>query len=49
LLGSTIAASFGYPSVFIATAGVLALLGLWVIARVREPPSVTPSDQGGGN
>ncbi len=37
LLGSTLAASFGYPSVFIATAAVLTLLGLWVIALVREP------------
>jgi len=37
LLGSTLAASFGYPSVFIATAGVLALLGVWVIGLVREP------------
>src|SRR6202040_1288095 len=37
LLGSTIAASLGYPSIFIATAGVLTLLGLWVIVRVREP------------
>jgi len=39
LLGSTIAASLGYPAVFITTAGVLTLLGLWVIARVREPVS----------
>ena len=37
LLGSTLAASLGYPSVFIATAGLLAMLGLWVIALVREP------------
>lgn len=37
LLGSTLAASFGYPSVFIATAGLLAVLGVWVIAVVREP------------
>ncbi len=37
LLGSTLAASLGYPSVFIATAGLLTLLGLWVIAKVREP------------
>jgi DHA1 family multidrug resistance protein-like MFS transporter len=37
LLGSTLAASFGYPSVFLATAGVLTVLGLWVIAGVREP------------
>jgi MFS transporter, DHA1 family, multidrug resistance protein len=37
LLGSTLAASLGYPSVFIATAGLLAVLGLWVIALVREP------------
>jgi DHA1 family multidrug resistance protein-like MFS transporter len=37
LLGSTLAAGFGYPSVFIATAGLLAVLGLWVIALVREP------------
>jgi MFS transporter, DHA1 family, multidrug resistance protein len=37
LLGATIAAAYGYSSVFIATATVLALLGLWVVARVREP------------
>jgi MFS transporter, DHA1 family, multidrug resistance protein len=37
LLGATLAASFGYPSVFITTAGVLLLLGFWVIAQVREP------------
>jgi DHA1 family multidrug resistance protein-like MFS transporter len=37
LLGSTLAASLGYPAVFIATAGVLTLLGLWVIGLVREP------------
>jgi DHA1 family multidrug resistance protein-like MFS transporter len=37
LLGSTLAASFGYPSVFIATAVALTVLGLWVIALVREP------------
>jgi DHA1 family multidrug resistance protein-like MFS transporter len=39
LLGSTLAASLGYSSVFIATAGVLTLLGLWVIVLVREPVS----------
>jgi DHA1 family multidrug resistance protein-like MFS transporter len=37
LLGSTLAASFGYSSVFVATAGVLAVLGVWVIGMVREP------------
>lgn len=37
LLGSTLAASLGYPSVFIATAGLLAVLGLWVIALVYDP------------
>jgi MFS transporter, DHA1 family, multidrug resistance protein len=37
LLGATIAATYGYSSVFIAPATVLALLGLWVVARVREP------------
>jgi len=42
LLGSTIAASLGYPAVFIATAGVLTLLGLWVIGLVREPVSNPP-------
>jgi DHA1 family multidrug resistance protein-like MFS transporter len=42
LLGSTLAASFGYPSVFVVTAGVLTLLGLWVIALVREPASNPP-------
>jgi DHA1 family multidrug resistance protein-like MFS transporter len=39
LLGSTLAASFGYASVFVATAGVLAVLGVWVIGLVREPAS----------
>ena len=39
LLGSTLAASLGFPAVFIATAGVLTLLGLWVIGLVREPVS----------
>lgn len=37
LLGSAVAASFGLPSIFIATAGVLALLAVWVSALVREP------------
>jgi len=37
LLGSTLAATLGFPSVFIATSAVLALLGIWVIGRVREP------------
>jgi len=42
LLGSTLAASFGYSSVFIATAGVLAALGGWVIGLVREPVTSAP-------
>ena len=42
LLGSTLAASLGYPSVFIVTAGVLTLLGLWVITLVREPVLIPP-------
>jgi DHA1 family multidrug resistance protein-like MFS transporter len=37
LLGSFVAATYGYPAVFVATAIVLGLLGLWVIALVREP------------
>jgi DHA1 family multidrug resistance protein-like MFS transporter len=37
LAGAAIAASFGLSSIFIATAGVLALLGLWVTMTVREP------------
>ncbi len=37
LLGSTLAASYGYPSVFLATAVVLTVLGLWVSGLVREP------------
>jgi DHA1 family multidrug resistance protein-like MFS transporter len=37
LLGSTMAASFGYPSVFITTAAVLTVLGLWIAVLVREP------------
>src|SRR5256884_4506190 len=39
LLGSTLAASLGFPAVFITTAGGLTLLGLWVIGLVREPVS----------
>jgi MFS transporter, DHA1 family, multidrug resistance protein len=42
LLGATIAAAYGYSSVFVATATVLALLGLWVAARVREPTANPP-------
>jgi MFS family permease len=42
LLGSFVAAGLGYPAVFIATAIVLALLGLWVIALVREPGELPP-------
>lgn len=37
LVGSAFAASFGLPSIFIVTAIVLALLGVWVTALVREP------------
>lgn len=40
LAGSAIAASFGLSSIFIATAGVLALLGLWVTLTIREPAPV---------
>jgi len=40
LVGSVIAASFGLSSIFIATAGVLALLGAWVIVTVHEPTPV---------
>jgi MFS transporter, DHA1 family, multidrug resistance protein len=43
LLGATIAATYGYASVFVATATVLALLGLWVVARVPEPIANPPS------
>lgn len=43
LLGSLVAASFGYSSVFVATAIALVLLGLWVIALVREPLPPAPS------
>jgi len=42
LLGSTIAASFGYSAVFIATATVLVALGGWVMALVREPIANPP-------
>ena len=42
LLGSTLAASLGFPAVFIATAAVLTLLGLWVIGLVREPVAHPP-------
>ncbi|TMF53633.1 MAG: multidrug efflux MFS transporter [Chloroflexi bacterium] len=37
LLGSAFAASLGLPSIFIVTAVVLTLLGVWVAALVREP------------
>ena len=40
LLGSTLAATYGYSSVFIATAVVLTLLGFWVILLVREPAPI---------
>lgn len=40
LLGSAIAATFGLSSIFVATAGVLALLGVWVAVTVREPAAV---------
>lgn len=40
LLGSAIAASFGLSSIFVATAIVLALLGIWVIVTVAEPAPV---------
>jgi DHA1 family multidrug resistance protein-like MFS transporter len=42
LLGATIAAAFGYSSVFIVTALVLGVLGLWVMALVREPAQPPP-------
>lgn len=42
LLGATVAASFGYSAVFVATAAVLAILGLWVLALVIEPVADTP-------
>jgi MFS transporter, DHA1 family, multidrug resistance protein len=48
LLGSTVAASYGYPSVFIATAVVLGLLALWVVTLVQEPATL-PSSRGAGN
>ena len=41
LIGSAFAASFGLPSIFIVTAGVLALLAVWVSALVREPAGQT--------
>jgi MFS transporter, DHA1 family, multidrug resistance protein len=37
LLGSAVAATFGLSSIFIATAAVLALLGVWVALTVGEP------------
>lgn len=43
LLGATIAASFGYPAVFIVTAFVLGVLGVWVIALVQEPVVSQPA------
>ena len=42
LLGSTIAASLGYSAVFIVTAAVLGVLGVWVIALIREPLANPP-------
>ncbi|HYM50312.1 MAG TPA: MFS transporter [Candidatus Limnocylindrales bacterium] len=41
LIGSVLAATLGLRAIFIATAGVLALLGVWIIGLVREP--VTPA------
>jgi len=40
LLGSAVAATFGLSSIFVATAAVLALLGLWVAMTVAEPSTV---------
>jgi DHA1 family multidrug resistance protein-like MFS transporter len=37
LLGATLGAIYGFPAVFIVASAVLMLLGVWVIARVREP------------
>jgi MFS transporter, DHA1 family, multidrug resistance protein len=37
LLGAAVAVTLGLKAIFIAAAGVLILLGLWVIALVREP------------
>ncbi len=37
LLGATLAASFGLSSIFLAAAAALTMLGLWVVALVREP------------
>jgi DHA1 family multidrug resistance protein-like MFS transporter len=39
LLGSVVAASLGLRAIFVATAAVLAVLGLWVTALVAEPES----------
>jgi len=37
LVGATLAATLGLPSIFLATALVLALLGVWVMTLVPEP------------
>lgn len=42
LLGATIAASLGFPTVFIATTIVLSALGIWVLALVKEPLTNLP-------
>ena len=37
LVGSGVAATIGLRAIFVVTAGVLALLGVWIAALVREP------------
>jgi MFS family permease len=37
LIGAGIAAAFGLPAVFVGGAAVLGLLGVWILAQVREP------------
>lgn len=44
LAGAAIAASFGLSSIFVATAAVLAVLGIWVIVTVREPSAPAAVD-----
>jgi DHA1 family multidrug resistance protein-like MFS transporter len=39
LLGSGLAAAFGLSAIFLGTAGILALLSLWIALLVPEPPA----------
>lgn len=41
LLGSGVAATVGLRAIFVVTAGVLALLGVWITVLIREPTTLS--------